>query len=405
RVAAAHRGGKGHAEGEPEPARIDDAVHPERRPRARRLGEGGVQARARSARAGRARPERRVAGRRSRWGGALRPRLHGALPRLHGHAAVFPGVSRRAPGAGPRRHPVEGAAGFARRRPRAGKDGHVRRSGSSEQRADGERQRPRGLRDHRDRAAPRVRRVREQRAGVGGARRHRADDRAGGGRDRGGGVRRRTVSPLRESCDPVSSTPRSLWRQAMRSLTCSFLQVLLLAAAPAFAYGQQPGEQGFVAGTVVAEGSLRPLPAVQVSAGEGRTAFTDAAGRFRITGLGEGQVKLTTRIIGYLPLSRSVSVGNARLLLTLVQAPIELNAVVVKGTAGDEEKPTIGNVVPTINAADVTAVAPVSDVQSLINGRAPGVEILPGTGQAGSGSKVRIRGISSLSLLNNPLLY
>ncbi|TLY55113.1 MAG: SusC/RagA family TonB-linked outer membrane protein, partial [Gemmatimonadetes bacterium] len=43
--------------------------------------------------------------------------------------------------------------------------------------------------------------------------------------------------------------------------------------------------------------------------------------------------------------------------------------------------------------------------QSLINGRAPGVEILPGTGQAGSGSKVRIRGISSLSLLNNPLLY
>src|SRR5207244_3871037 len=91
-------------------------------------------------------------------------------------------------------------------------------------------------------AAPRVRRVREQRAGVGGARRHRADDRAGGGRDRGGGVRRRTVSPLRESCDPVSSTPRSLWRQAMRSLTCSFLQVLLLAAAPAFAYGQQPGE-------------------------------------------------------------------------------------------------------------------------------------------------------------------
>ena len=194
----------------------------------------------------------------------------------------------------------------------------------------------------------------------------------------------------------------------MRSLTCSFLQVLLLAAAPAFAYGlqQQPGEQGFVAGTVVAEGSLRPLPAVQVSAGEGRTAITDAAGRFRITGLGEGQVTLTTRIIGYLPLSRSVSVGNARVLLTLVQAPIELNAVVVTGTAGGQEKRAIGNVVPTINAADVTALgAPVSDVQSLINGRAPGVEILPGTGQAGSGSKVRVRGISSLSLLNNPLLY
>src|SRR5207244_4991391 len=113
-----------------------------------------------------------------------------------------------------------------------------------------------------------------------------ADDRAGGGRDRGGGVRRRTVSPLRESCDPVSSRPRSLWRQAMRSLTCSFLQVLLLAAAPAFAYGQQPGAQGFVAGTGVAAGRLRPLPAVQVSAGGGRTAFTAAGGRIRSAGLG-----------------------------------------------------------------------------------------------------------------------
>jgi outer membrane receptor protein involved in Fe transport len=193
----------------------------------------------------------------------------------------------------------------------------------------------------------------------------------------------------------------------MRPLTCSLLQLLFLAGVTpaASALQQQPAEPGVVAGTVIAEGTLRPLPGVEVSAGAGHAAITDAAGRFRITGLAEGAVTLTTRLIGYLSQSRSVTAGDTRVNLTLVQAPIELNAVVVTGTAGGQQKRAIGNVVPTINASDVSAVAPVSDVQSLINGRAAGVEILPGSGQAGTGSKVRVRGISSLSLSNNPLLY
>ena len=193
----------------------------------------------------------------------------------------------------------------------------------------------------------------------------------------------------------------------MRPLTCSLLQLLFLAGVTpaASALQQQPAEPGVVAGTVIAEGTLRPLAGVQVSAGAGHAAITDAAGRFRITGLAEGQVTLTAHIIGYVRLTRTVAVGDTRVSFTLNEAPIELNAVVVTGTAGVQTKRAIGNVVPTINASDVTAVAPVSDIQSLINGRAPGVEILPGSGQAGTGSKVRVRGISSLSLSNNPLLY
>ena len=193
----------------------------------------------------------------------------------------------------------------------------------------------------------------------------------------------------------------------MRPLTYSLLQLLFLAGVTpaASALQQQPAEPGAVAGTVIAEGTLRPLAGVQVSAGAGHTAITDPAGRFRITGLAEGQVTLTAHIIGYVRLTRTVAVGDTRVSFTLNEAPIELNAVVVTGTAGVQTKRAIGNVVPTINASDVTAVAPVSDIQSLINGRAPGVEILPGSGQAGTGSKVRVRGISSLSLSNNPLLY
>src|SRR5213082_821289 len=100
----------------------------------------------------------------------------------------------------------------------------------------------------------------------------------------------------------------------MRPLTCSLLQLLFLAGVTpaASALQQQPAEPGVVAGTVIAEGTLRPLAGVQVSGVAGHAAITDAAGRFRITGLAEGQVTLTAHIIGYVRLTRTVAVGDTR---------------------------------------------------------------------------------------------
>ncbi len=189
------------------------------------------------------------------------------------------------------------------------------------------------------------------------------------------------------------------WRESW--LTALAL-LLFLALGASIAFAQEPGT---IAGTVVAEGSLRPLSAVQVGTADGKGAITDAGGRFRLTGLTGAQVTITARRIGYRSVTKTFNVGEEHADLVLTEAPIQLNKVIVTGTAGGQERRAIGNSVTQINAPDVTAVAPVSDVQSLINGRAPGVEILPGTGQVGSGSKVRVRGISSLSLTNNPLLY
>ena len=51
------------------------------------------------------------------------------------------------------------------------------------------------------------------------------------------------------------------------------------------------------------------------------------------------------------------------------------------------------------------ASAPIVSLQSLINGRAPGVVVMPTSGQVGTGAQVRIRGQASFSLGNNPLLF
>ena len=61
--------------------------------------------------------------------------------------------------------------------------------------------------------------------------------------------------------------------------------------------------------------------------------------------------------------------------------------------------------VAQIDAASVVQKAPISDVQQLLNGRAPGVTLLGNSGVVGAGSTVRIRGPSSFSLTNQPLIY
>jgi len=79
--------------------------------------------------------------------------------------------------------------------------------------------------------------------------------------------------------------------------------------------------------------------------------------------------------------------------------------VVVTGTAGATPRRTLGNAVSTIDAAQVVRDAPVPNVQGLLNGRAPGVVVQTATGNVGTGARIRVRGASSFSLSNEPLVY
>src|SRR2546430_5074643 len=179
--------------------------------------------------------------------------------------------------------------------------------------------------------------------------------------------------------------------------------LLVLVAAPATA--QQ--REGDVAGMVVAQASQGPLADVQVSIADqpGKTVTTDVSGRFRLTGVSGTEVTLTARLIGYRPATRTVPVGTADVRLALADRAIELDQVVITGTAGGQQQRALGNSVATIKADAVVAAAPIPDVQSLINGQAAGVVVMPGTGMVGSGAKIRVRGVSTFSLSGEPLIY
>ena len=180
---------------------------------------------------------------------------------------------------------------------------------------------------------------------------------------------------------------------------------LVLTLAPAVSRAQPPAD--VVAGTVVAERSERPLTGVQIAVDgqPGKGAVTDASGRFRIAGVTGTQVTVTARMLGFRPATQTVTVGTTTVRFALAERALELNQVVVTGTAGGQQKRAIGNSIASVNAADVVATAPVPTVQDLLNGRTPGVVVMPGTGMVGSGSKIRIRGLNSFSLSGDPLVY
>jgi TonB-linked SusC/RagA family outer membrane protein len=114
------------------------------------------------------------------------------------------------------------------------------------------------------------------------------------------------------------------------------------------------------------------------------------------------------RLIGYQPAEKTVTVQEGQAVtvdFTLVQQTAMLDQIVVTGTPGATQRRAIGNVVESLNASDVMAVAPAVSVGQMIGQRTPGLIVLPPSGQVGTGAQLRVRGASSLSLTNDPIVY
>ncbi len=183
--------------------------------------------------------------------------------------------------------------------------------------------------------------------------------------------------------------------------TASLAVALLTLAAPSLV-----AQGGSVGGTVVEAKTLRPLAGAQVVVqGTSRGALTDANGRFLVTGLTGGEVTLHVVMLGYKAVDQAVAVGTLDVRIGLEEAAVALNEIVVTGQPGGTQKRAIGNSIAQVKAADVVATKDVQSVQDVINGRAPGVVVMPGTGMIGSGSRIRIRGTSTFSLSGDPLIY
>ena len=125
-----------------------------------------------------------------------------------------------------------------------------------------------------------------------------------------------------------------------------------------------------------------------------------------ITGVSAGTQRVRVRLFGYSPSEQSVVVaadGSATADFVLAPTAVQLDQVVVTGTAGQARRREVGNAISAVQAAETPEVK--TDVSSLLQGRIAGASVQLSTGSTGAGASIRLRGNTSVALSNQPLIY
>ena len=166
--------------------------------------------------------------------------------------------------------------------------------------------------------------------------------------------------------------------------------------------------QGSVSGTVTSAIDREPIPGANLLLeGTTRGTSTDIDGQFSIENIEPGTYSLLVRFVGFRPVSREFTVESGQdltLNIELSQGSLNLDAVVVTGTGGPVEVRKLGNTVGVIGAAELQST-PLQNFSDALQGRVPGMVGLPSSGVTGEGSRIRIRGSSSLSQSNEPIVF
>jgi TonB-linked SusC/RagA family outer membrane protein len=175
---------------------------------------------------------------------------------------------------------------------------------------------------------------------------------------------------------------------------------LLLSATAAAA-----SAQGTISGTVTAEGTGAPLPEVRVLVtGTSLFASTGPDGKYTVRRVPAGTVEINVLHVGYQAQKKSVRVldgQTATLDFAMKQSVVQLEEVVTTAT-GEQRRVEIGNAVDNLSVSKLTEAEPIRNLTDVLNSRVPGV-MVQGGGQTGSGQRIRIRGVSSVSLSNDPI--
>ncbi len=144
-----------------------------------------------------------------------------------------------------------------------------------------------------------------------------------------------------------------------------------------------------------------PLSGVSVVVrGTSQTTQTNTSGDYSVR-VEAGQV-LQFRLIGYAPVERNVGAENI-ISVQLEKTASSLNAVVVTALGETTVKRSLGTSQQTVLGADIAQTGRENFINGL-QGRVAGVEVMSTSGVPGASSSITIRGVSSISGSNQPLM-
>jgi len=169
---------------------------------------------------------------------------------------------------------------------------------------------------------------------------------------------------------------------------------------------QAQGQTGTISGRVTDAGSGQPIAAAQIAVvGTNQGTQTNTEGQFTLRAVAAGQVEVRVLRLGYSEQRQRVTVASgqtATLDVQMTASALTLSPVVTTAT-GQQRRVEVGNAIAQVDAAAIVETKPVTGMADLLTGRAAGVQVIPGV-QTGAGTRIRIRGTSSLSLTNNPIV-
>src|SRR5216117_3276653 len=166
-------------------------------------------------------------------------------------------------------------------------------------------------------------------------------------------------------------------------------------------------QTGTVEGTVKAAVTGQPVAGAEVTIGGANIGTrTGTDGRFSLLNVPAGPRELRVLAIGY-------KLGTLRVTVTadqttpadvaLTASILQLDAVVVTGTAGQARVREVGASIAQLNLAQIKD--PPANMDQLLQARAPGLSVMQTSGMAGEGAQIRLRGAVSVSQSNQPIVY
>ncbi|RXG29003.1 SusC/RagA family TonB-linked outer membrane protein [Leeuwenhoekiella palythoae] len=157
--------------------------------------------------------------------------------------------------------------------------------------------------------------------------------------------------------------------------------------------------QSAITGIVTDSKSGSPIPGANVQIkGTSTGVVTDFDGNYSISAE-SGQILVFT-YLGFKPKEVIVSTMTT-VNVSLESSTSELDEIVVVGYT-EQKKSSVTSAVSEVKSKELTDVT-TSDVSTMLQGKAAGVQVVQGSGQPGSLPSVRIRGLTSINGGTNPL--
>ena len=151
-------------------------------------------------------------------------------------------------------------------------------------------------------------------------------------------------------------------------------------------------QEGLIGATVLLEGTTIG-------------GITDIDGSYRIENIPSGTYNVLFTYVGYNRTSQSVTLNPGQTLIVnkeLSENVLLLNEAIVVGYGTTQTKDLTGAVTQLTSEDFLTGN--VNTAEQLITGKVAGVQITSNGGAPGSGSRIRVRGGSSLNASNDPLI-